>query len=128
MRLVVPDLGFGDAYFTISAEGRDLAGGDEYADPAVHGPRPPLSLEVDAVPKSIGNGIRTTVRSRRKGTVRLQVRRGSQTYARTITLRRAGKRDVVLRPPRRLLGEQGVVTLTARLGAATARARLLPSF
>ncbi len=123
VRLVVPDLGFGDAYFSISAEGRDLAGGDETADPEVRGPRPPLSLEVAARPQSIGNGIRVTVRSTRKGSVRLQVRRGSQTYTRTITLRRAGKRDVVLRPPRRLAREQGLVTLTARSGGATARAR-----
>ena len=57
MRLVVPDLGFGDAYFSLSAEGRDLAGGDQNAGPAVRGPRPPLSLEVAARPKSIGNGI-----------------------------------------------------------------------
>src|SRR3954447_2290101 len=127
VRLVVPDLGFGEAYFSLTAEGRDLAGGDEDAAPAVHGPRPPLSLEVDALPESIGNGIRTTVRSRDNGTVRLQVRRGGQTYARTMTVRRAGKREVVLRPPRRLVREQGVVTLTARLGGAIARARLQPS-
>src|SRR3954453_859124 len=127
VRLVVPDLGFGDAYFSLAAEGRDLASGDEDAGPAVHGPRPPLSLEVDALPESIGNGIRTTVRSTRKGTGRLQGRRGNQIYARTITLRRAGKREVVLRPPRRLVREQGVVTLTARSGGAIARARLQPS-
>jgi hypothetical protein len=90
-------------------------------------PRPPLSLEVPGRPKSIGNGIRTTVRSTRNGAVRLQVRRGTRTYARTITLRRAGKRDVVLRPPRRLAREDGLVTVTARSGGATARARLQPS-
>jgi hypothetical protein len=128
VRLVVPDLGFGDAYFSLSAEGRDLASGDEDAGPEVRGPRPPLSLEVPARPKSNGNGIRTTVRSTRKGTVRLQVRRGTRTYARTITLRRAGKRDVVLRPPRRLAREEGLVTVTARSGGATARARLQPSY
>jgi hypothetical protein len=59
VRLVVPDLGFGDAYFSLSAEGRDLASADEDAGPEV----------------------------------RLQVRRGSRTYARTITFRRAGKGD-----------------------------------
>ena len=127
VRLVVPDLGFGDAYFSLSAEGRDLADGDQDADPAVRGPRPPLSLEVAARPKSIAR-IPITVRSTRKGSVRLQVRRGSRTYTRTITLRRAGKRDVMLRPPVRLVREHGLVTLTARLGDATARARLQPSF
>jgi hypothetical protein len=128
VRLVVPDLGFGEAYFSLSAEGRDLASGDQDAAPEVRGPRPPLSLEVDARPESIGNGIRTTVRSTRKRTVRLQVRRGSRTYTRTITLRRTSKRELVLRPPRRLAREQGLVTLTARSGGATARARLLPSY
>jgi hypothetical protein len=128
VRLVVPDLGFGDAYFSVSAEGRDLASGDEDAGPEVRGPRPPLSLEVDARPKSIAGGIRLTVRSSRQGTVRLQARRGSRTFTRTIRLRRAGKRDVVLRPPRRLVREQGLVTLTARSGGATARARLQPSY
>ena len=126
VRLVVPDLGFGDAYFSLSAEGRDLAGGDEDGGPEVRGPRPPLSLEVDAHPKSILNGIRTTVRFTRKGTVRLQVRRGRRMYARAITFRRAGKRDVLLRPPRRLAAARGLVTLTARSGGATARARLQP--
>ena len=128
VRLIVPDLGFGDAYFSISAEGRDLAGGDETADPEVRGPRPPLSLEVAARPQSIGNGIRVTVRATRKGSVRLQARRGSQTYTRTIRVRRAGKRDLVLRPPRRWAREQGLVTLTARSGGATARARSQPSY
>jgi hypothetical protein len=128
VRLVVPDLGSGDAYLSVSAEGPDLAGGDEDAAPEVRGPRPPLTLEVDARPQSIGNGIRTTIRSKRKGIVRVQIRRGRQTFTRTITLRRAGKRDVVLRPPRRLAREQGVVTLTARSGSATARARMLPSY
>jgi hypothetical protein len=126
VRLVVPDLGSGDAYFSVSAEGRDLASGDEDASPEVHGPRPPLSLEVDARPTSIANGLRVTVRSRRKGPVRLRVRRGDQTYSRTITLRRAGTREVVLRPPLRLVRETGVVTLTARSGNATTRARLQP--
>jgi hypothetical protein len=83
---------------------------------------------VAARPKSISNGIPITLRPTRKGSVRLQVRRGSQTYTRTITLRRASKRDVVLRPPRRLAREEGLVTLTARLGGATARARLQPSY
>ena len=41
VRLVVPDLGFGDAYFSLSAEGRDLAYGDQDAGPEVRGPRPP---------------------------------------------------------------------------------------
>ena len=126
VRLVVPDLGFGDAYFSLSAEGRDLAGGDESGDPEVRGPRPPLSLEVPARPESIGNGIPITVRATRKGRVRLQVRRGNRTYTRTITMRR--KRDVMLRPPRRLARETGVVTITARSGGATARARLQPSY
>lgn len=128
VRLVVPDLGFGDAYFSLSAEGRDLASGDEDGGPELRGPRPPVSLEVDAHPKSILNGIRTTVRFSRKGTVRLQVRRGRHTYVRTIAFRRAGKRDVVLRPPRRLVRARGVVTLAARSGSATARARLQPSY
>ena len=60
--------------------------------------------------------------------MRLQVRRGSRTYTRTITLRRAGKRDVMLRLPLRLAREDGLVTLKARSGNATARARLQPSF
>ena len=128
VRLVVPDLGFGDAYFSLSAEGRDLANGDQDAGPEVRGPRPPLSLEVAARPEAISNGIPITVRSTRKRVVRLQVRRGSRTYARTITLRRAGKREVLLRPPRLLARENGVVTLTARAGSATARARLQPSY
>jgi hypothetical protein len=128
VRLVVPDLGFGDAFLSASAEGRDLAGGDQDASPDVRGPRPPLSLEVAARPESIGSGIPVTVRSTRKGKVRLHVRRGNRTYARTITLRRAGKRDVVLRLPRRLARERGLVTLTARSGRATARARLQPSY
>ncbi len=128
VRLVVPDLGFGDAYFSLSAEGRDLASGDESADPEIRGPRPPLSLEVAARPEAVANGIPITVRATRKGSVRLQVRRGSRTYTRTITLRRAGKRAVMLRPGRRLAGEAGVVTITARSRTATARARLLPSF
>ncbi len=98
VRLVVPDLGFGDAFFTVSAEGPDLAGGDEYADPAVRGRRPPLTLEVPARPESIADGIPTTVRSTRKGTVRLQLRRGTRTYSRTITLSRPGKRELRLRP------------------------------
>ena len=127
MRLVVPDLGFGDAFFSLSAEGRDLAGGDQDASPAVRGPRPPLSLEVAARPESIAR-IPVTVRSTRKGSVRLRVRRGSRTYTRTIRLRRAGKREVMLRLPLRLAREDGLVTLTARLGTATARARLQPSF
>jgi hypothetical protein len=128
VRLVVPELGFGDAYFSLSAEGRDLASGDEDGGPEVRGPRPPLSLEVDAHPKSIFNGIRTTVRFTRQGTVRLHVRRGRHTYARTITFRRAGKRDVLLRPPRTLARARGLVTLTARSGRAAARARLQPSY
>ena len=126
VRLVVPDLGFGDAYFSLSSEGRDLAGGDHDAAPELRGPRPPLSLEVAARPRSVGS-IPVTVRSTRKGSVRLQVRRGTRTYTRTITLRRAGKRDLVLRPPRRLALEEGLVTLTARSGNAIARARLQPS-
>jgi hypothetical protein len=128
VRLIVPDLGFGDAYFSLTAEGRDLASGDEGASRRFRGPRPPLSLEVDARPKTIFYGIRTTVRSTRRGTVRLRARRGSETYTRTITLRRAGKRDVVLRPPRRFARADGIVTLTARSGDATARARLLASY
>ena len=105
---------------------RDLAGGDEFAGPEVRGPRPPLSLEVAARPETIFPAIPVTVRSTRKGRVRLQVRRGNRTYTRTITLRRAGKRDVMLRPPLRLAREDGIVTITARSGNATARARLLP--
>lgn len=128
VRLVVPDLGFGDAYFSLSAEGGDLASGDEDAGPEVRGPRPPLSLEVAAHPRTIVNGIRTTVRSTRKGTVRLRVRRGRKTFTRTIRFRRAGKRDLVFRPPRRLAREEGLVTLTARSGSATARVRLQPSY
>jgi len=127
VRLVVPDLGFGDAFFTLSAEGRDLASGDESAGPEVRGPRPPLSLEVPARPESIVR-IHATVRSARKGRVALQVRRGSRTYTRTITFRRAGKRDVTLRPPQLLTRENGVVTITARSGNATVRARLLSSY
>jgi hypothetical protein len=127
VRLVVPDLGFGDAFFSLSAEGRDLADGDQDASPAVRGPRPPLSLEVAARPESIGR-IPVTVRSTRKGSVRLRVRRGSRTYTRTIRLRRAGKREVTLRLPLRLAREDGLVTVKARLGNATARARLQPSF
>ena len=107
VRLVVPDLGFGDAYFALSAEGRDLACGDQDAGPEVRGPRPPLSLEVAARPETIFPAIPVTVRSTRKGRVRLQVRRGGRTYTRTITLRRAGKRDVMLRPPLRLAREDG---------------------
>ena len=126
VRLVVPDLGFGDAYFELSAEGRDLAGGDEFTGPEVRGPRPPLSLEVAARPQTIFPAIPVTVRSTRKGRVRLQVRRGGRTYTRTITLRRAGKRDVMLRPPLRLAREDGLVTITARSRNATARARLQP--
>ena len=68
------------------------------------------------------------MRSQRKGTVRLQARRGRQTFTRTITFPRAGKRDVTLRAPRRLAREQGLVTLTARSGGTTARARLQPSY
>ena len=126
VRLVVPDLGFGDAYFSLSAEGRDLADGDQDAFPEVRGPRPPLSLEVPARPESIHAGLRITVRSTRTGSVRLRLRRGSRTYTRTF--RRAGKRDVMLRPPLRLAREDGLVTLTARSGGATARARLQPSY
>ena len=128
VRLVVPDLGRGDAYFSVSAEGPDLARFDETADPDVRGPRPPLSLEVDARPESILKGLYATVRATRKGPVRLQVRRGSETFTRTITFRRAGKRDVRLRVPERLARANGVVTLTARSGRATTRARLQPSY
>jgi hypothetical protein len=128
VRLVVPDLGFGDAYFSVSAEGRDLADGDQDAGPEVRGPRPPLSLEVPARPESIHNGLAITVRATRKGSVRLQLRRGSRTYVRTITLRRAGKRAVTLRPGRRLASENGIVTITARSRNATARARLQSSY
>ena len=128
VRLVVPDMGFGDAYFSVSAEGPDLAGGDEDAGPEIHGPRPPLSLEVDARPRLIGNHIRITVRAKRKGSVRLQVRRGNQTYTRTISKRRASKRDIQIRLPQKLVRETGVVTLTARSGGETARARLQPTF
>ncbi|WP_028063755.1 hypothetical protein [Solirubrobacter soli] len=127
VRLVVPDLGPGDAYFSVSAEGRDLAGGDETAGPDVRGPRPPLSLEVNARVQSLAN-LRVTVRSSHRGTVRLLLRRGKRDYARTIRFARAGKRDVVLRPPRRLGQERGVVTLTARSGGATARARLQSAY
>ena len=67
-----------------------------------------------ARPQTIFPAIPVTVRSTRKGRVRLQVRRGSRTYTRTITLRRAGKRDVMLRPPLRLAREDGLVTITAR--------------
>jgi hypothetical protein len=126
VRLVVPDLGFGDAYFELSAEGPELAVGDEFASPDVRGPRPPLSLEVAARPQTIVTGIPVTVRSTRNGRVRLQVRRGGRTYTRTITLRRAGKRDVTLRPPLRLAREDGLVTITARSRTATVRARLMP--
>ena len=80
-----------------------------------------------ARPKSIGR-IPVTVRSTRKGSVRLQVQRGGRTYTRTIRLRRAGKREVTLRLPLRLAREDGLVTIKARLGNATARARLQPSF
>ena len=128
VRLVVPDLGFGDAYFTLSAEGPDLAWGDDDAGPAIRGPRPPLSLEADARPQSIHRGIPITVRSTRRGSVRLRARRGRETVTRTITFRRPGKRDVMLRPSRRFVRQDGRVTLTARSGSATARARLLPSF
>jgi hypothetical protein len=128
VRLVVPNMGFGDAFFSLGAEGPDLAWGDEGADPTVRGPRPPLSLEVDALPESIRHGIPTTVRSTREGTVRLRVRRGREASTRTITLRRAGKRDLVLRPPRRLVRARGMVTLTARSRSATVRARLRPSY
>jgi hypothetical protein len=86
-----PEPGFGNAYFSLSAQGRDLASGDEDAGPEVRGPRPPLSLEVAARPESIGNGIRTTVRSTRKGTVRL---RAANLHARDHVPPR-GKRDVV---------------------------------
>jgi hypothetical protein len=127
VRLVVPDLGFGYGYFTVSAEGPDLASGDETADPEFRDPRPPLSLEVAARLRSVGSAIPVTVRARRKGTVRLQIRRGNRSYTRRVTLRRAGKVDVRLRLPQRLAREDGVVTITARSGGATARARLQPS-
>jgi hypothetical protein len=83
---------------------------------------------VDARPESILRGIPATVRSTRKGSVRLRVRRGNRTYTRTVTFRRAGKRDVMLLLPRRLVRERGIVTLTARSRSATARARLQPSY
>ena len=127
VRLVVPDLGFGDAYFELSAEGRGPAGwrrvhGTRGPWPAAAtvagGGRPPAELSSPPIP--------VTVRSTRKGRVRLQVRRGGRTYTRTITLRRAGKRDVMLRPPLRLAREDGLVTITARSRNATARARLQP--
>ena len=128
VRLVVPDLGFGDAYFSLAAEGPDLANSDQDPDPEVRGPRPPLSVEVPARPKAITT-IPITVRSTRKGgSVRLHLRRGRQTFSRTITLPRSGKRDLVLRPPSRLTREQGLVTLTARTGTATVRARLQPTY
>ena len=60
--------------------------------------------------------------------MRLQVRRGGRTYSRTVTFRRAGKRDVTLKPPRRLARETGLVTLTARSGSATVRARMQVSY
>ncbi len=103
--------------------------GDQSASPEVRGPRPPLSLEVRRPPAvDRQRHPRRPCARRARARVRLQLRRGSRTYTRTITLRRAGKRDVVLRPPRRLAREQGLVTLTARSARATARARLQLSY
>jgi hypothetical protein len=121
VRLIVQYLGFGDAF---SAEGRDLASGDEFADTEIRGPRPPLSLEVAARPESIGDGIAVTVRSTRTGRVRLQVRRG---HGRIPARSQCGPRTNApwCSTPR---GATGLVTLTARSGSATARARLKPAF
>jgi len=129
VRLVVPDLGTGDAYFTVQAEGRDLAGGDEDPDAEYRGKRPPLWFDVDAQPKFETQHLRLGLHSARKGTVRVQVERGNRTWLRrTVTFRRAGGRTVVLRLPRNFFRADGVATLTARSGTKTARARFEPSY
>ncbi len=130
VRLVMPDIGRGEAYFSVSAEGRDLAGGDEGPDAEYSGPRPPLWLEVDAEPEfSNDSRIPIKLHSSRKGTVRLQLQRGTRTWLRrTVTFRRAGGRSVVLRIPRNFHRTNGVATLTARSANATAKARFEPSY
>lgn len=128
VRLVVPDFGFGDASFGVSAEGPDLASGDQRAAPDVPGPRPPLSLEVPARIEAIHNGVRVTVRSARAGTVHLKLQRGKRSITRTVTFKRAGKRDLTIKPPRALATQDGLVTLTARLGKVSTRVRLQSSY
>ena len=69
------------------------------------------------------------VRSERKGTVRLTLKRGKRTFLRrSVTFRRAGERDVVLRIPQNFFRADGVATLTARSQGATANARFEPSY
>jgi hypothetical protein len=130
VRVVVPDIGRGDAYFSVSAEGPDLAGGDESADADYSDRRPPLWLEVQPRPEFNREGrMGIEVHSARKGTVRLQLQRGNRTWLRrTVTFRRAGGRRVVLRIPRNFNRSGGVATLTARSGTATAKARFEPSY
>jgi hypothetical protein len=128
VRLVVPDLGRTDPYFDVRAEGRDLAGGDESPGVDVRGPRPPLTLEVPARVESIHRGVAVAVRSSRAGTVRLRLQRGRRTHTRTLTFRRAGRKEVRLRPSRRTASQRGLVTITARLGDLRARARLQSSY
>jgi hypothetical protein len=125
VRLVVPDLGFGEVYFRVSAEGPDLAEGDEDATTAIKGPRPPLTLEIPARLKSVVK-IPIVVRSAHAGTVRLKVQRGKGTYTRTLAVHR--KRAFMMRVPLKLAREQGLVTVTARLGKASTRARVQETF
>lgn len=130
VRLVMPDIGRGEAYFSVSSEGKDLAGGDESPDADYSGRRPPLWLEVDTEPEFTRDGrMGITVHSARKGTVRLQVQRRNRTWLRrTVTFRRAGGRRVVLRIPRNFHRVDGVAALTARSGNARARALFEPSY
>ena len=130
VRLVVPDLGTGYAYFGVSAEGRDLAPGDEAPDADYEGKRPPLWIDVDAWPDfSEQLSVQVGLHNRRKGAVRVHITRGKRTFLRrTINFRRAGGREVVLRLPRNFFRAEGPATITARSGSATAKARFEPSY
>jgi hypothetical protein len=129
VRLVVPDLGRGSPRFMIKSEGKDLAFYDEFADVDFRDPLPPLGIEVEPYQQPYRGRLTIKLHAARKGSVRLQLQRGGRIHARrTVNFRRAGGRSVVLRVPSRFARAAGLATLTARSGAAIARARFEPSY
>ena len=82
VQLTLPDLSSSSGSFSVEAEGPDLAAGDEYASPEYRARRGPLALEVDARPRVGGGKLSVTVRAKRAGAVRVQLERGTRTWAR----------------------------------------------
>jgi hypothetical protein len=88
---------------------------------------PPVTLPAEPATTTSAACGRSTSTARRSA-ARSRLQRGKRTYTRKVTFRRAGKRELRLTPPRRTAMEDGLVTITARMGDVRTRVRLQSSY